>query len=84
MITRYYWGRGSVSSSSEFQLKLLLSRPFNWTFHLKLLSFVTSNEQTLNRLREENSQALLNAEYVLYIVINFSSFFTMRLYTKKN
>ena len=72
-----------MSSSSEFQLKLLLSRPLNWTFHLKLLSFVTSNEQTLNRLREENSQALLNAEYVLYIVINFSSFFTMSLYTKK-
>ena len=73
-----------MSSSSEFQLKSLLSRPLNWTFHLKLLSFVTSNEQTLNRLREENSQALLNAEYVLYIVINFSSFFTMSLYTKKN
>ena len=73
-----------MSSSSEFQLKLLLSRPLNCTFHLKLLSFVTSNEQTLNRLREENSQALLNAEYVLFIVINFSSFFTMSLYTKKN
>ena len=73
-----------MSSSSEFQLKLLLSRPLNWKFHLKLLSFVTSNEQTLNRLREENSQALLNAEYVLYIVINFNSFFTMSLYTKKN
>ena len=73
-----------MSSSSEFQLKLLLSRSLNWTFHLKLLSVVTSNEQTLNRLREENSQALLNAEYVLYIVINFSSFFTMSLYTKKN
>ena len=36
-----------------------------------------SNEQTLNRLRKENSQVLTNAEYVRYTVTSISLFFTI-------